>query len=247
MVFDDGFSYSAEETTKLVKRRVFHYIRAQFNKSKKQNKPVVISGVKLVESVLSSFNIVSFDFFNNETYLKVENAFKETINFLIEKGFITSSVQGKDRFYKFFIRKELFRTREFSNEFEVNMVISFMYNLGFSFRYEISQDFVNFHKQYFIDELIKYSAKKIVVDFPNVEDFVVLAIKGVEDWEDVKAVVAKNDYALYGEFVSTYNHKTKVVKVVSTKKEQTKEDKFLYTRLVVVANSDSDIKKEFEY
>lgn len=246
MDFNDGFKFSQQEVNDLTTWATLHFIRKKI----KGNRPKVveISGIKLIEIVLEKFGIKTFDFYNPSTYRKIEKGIIHAISFLVENKLITTKLTGKDKFYRELIKVDLYRLREFSNEFEVNEIVSIMYRINISLEYVISREFLEFYNSYTTSYLINYSHKRIIIEMPESDVVLeVLALREEIGKKLIEKVIKENDYETIANYIACYYKDTDSILVFPTKKELSRQDKQEHTRVFLLVNMEGKLKDEFKF
>lgn len=246
MDFNDGFKFSQEEVNDLTMWATLHFIRNKI----RGNRPrvVEISGIKLIEIVLEKFGISTFDFYTPDTYRKIEKGIIHAISFLVENKLITTKLTGKDKFYRELIKVDLYRLREFSNEFEVNEIVSIMYRINMSLQYVIDREFLEFYNSYTTDYLINFSHKRIIIEMPESDDVLeVLALREEIGRKVIESVIKENDYEAIANYIACYYKNTDSILVFPTKKQPAKKDKSEHTRVFLLVNMEGDLKDEFKF
>lgn len=246
MYFEDGFKYTQDDTTIKIRLLFLSYIKQQFTK-KQKNEHVVISCVNLIETVLKRFGISSFDFLNDDSIKKIDTALLEGFKFLTENSLISSNIWGKDKFYKYFLRRELFKSREFSNEFEKDLVLTLIYRLELSFKYLITDDFLEFYKLYTIHYIILTSSKVVHVKLPYHKEVSVLVLKSLVKEKNLVKTLNKYDYSLDYNFIALNNKSKNTIALFSTTEITNKKEQDLFNKLTLAVNVNASLKKEFNY
>lgn len=238
MNFEDGFQFNQQQANDRV---VWAYLSC-INSHVKQKQWVVASNW-FIESALKQLSISSFDFLNDASISVVQSALTAGINFLIENGLLSSKIDDKDRFYKYFVKKDLFRSREFSDEFESDLVLNLMYKLKFSFHYIVSENFPKFYKLYLTNCVVLSATKTVRINLPKTASVTVLVLPKHIAKNFVKEAVATYDYASKAQFLGSYDKAHDTVTLFSTKSPE--DDEELLNRLTLAINLNSDLKKEF--
>lgn len=237
MYFEDGFKYNLTQTTDIIKWAFLLHINQVVS-----SKSFVVSGNKLIESALKKLEISSFDFINDNNISLIENAFLDSFKFLIENELISSEVNSKDKFYKFFARKQLFSSREFSNEFDDNLVLTLIYKLDVSFHYIVSKEFNNFYKTYLTHNFILSATKIVTVNLPKQKPVNILALPKHITVRYLKKAIDKYDYTQIAHYISNYEKKNDMVVLFTTKPIEDNDN--LLQDLSVTINIENELKKE---
>lgn len=244
MYFEDGFNYTQEETTLKIRLLFLSYIKQEFAK-KEASSQLVISCVNLIETVLKRFGVSSFDFLNDDSIKKIDAALVDGFKFLTENSLISSNIWGKDKFYKYFLRRELFKSREFSNEFEKDLILTIIYRLELSFKYLISDDFSEFYKLYTIHYIILTSRKTVHIKLPNHKEVIVLVLKSLVNEKLLKKTLIKYDYSKDYDYVGM-NYKSKnTIALFNVNEISSEKEQDLFNKLTLAVNVNTELKKAF--
>lgn len=237
MYFEDGFSYNQEQVNDIVVSSFLNYMRKNVKEQE-----FAVSSSKLIESALIKMEISSFDFLNDDSIFMVNEGLGYGLRFLVENQLISSEINPKDKFYKYFARKQLFSSREFSNEFEDNLVLSLIYNQDFSFRYIIKEDFMIFYKTYLSHRYILSAKKLIKVTLPKHKKVKVLVLPRKVATKYLKLAIENYDYTEIADYISNYDKPKNVIRLYSTKPMFDNDD--VYDDLVVASHMDKNLRKE---
>lgn len=237
MRFKDDFSFSQEQVNDMVVWAFLNYI-----KNALKDGDEVITSSKLVEAALNKLGIASFDFLNDTSIFMVNQGLGYGLQFLTENQLISSTIDKQDKFYKYFARKQLFSSREFSNEFDDNLVLSLVYNQGFSFKYKVCQEFMLFYKTYLTHRYILSAKKLIKVKLPKHKQVSVLVLPRKVATKYLKLAIENYDYTQIANYISNYDKAKNVIRLYCTQSDL--EDDVVYDDLVVAVHMDKALRKE---
>lgn len=238
MYFEDNFNYTQQEVNNIALMAFLMRIKKVIDKGKN-----TINGNVLIEGALKKLDVSTFDFINDESIMKINEGLTYALKCLIEEGLLSSIVQPKDKFYKFFISKQLFSSSDFSSKFEEDLVLSLLYKLDFSFKYLISNEFLTFYKTYLTHTYIKSAKKIITVNLKKYLPIKILVLpKKVTQKYLIKAIENYN-YSNVCDFISYYDNAKNFVSLFATKKDT---DSQLISDLTITVNVEDKLKEEFK-
>lgn len=238
MYFEDGFTYSQQVANDQILWAFISCIHKYVELG--QN---IVSSNKLIECGLKKLNISTFDFLNDDSIKIVENALSSSLKTLCENQFVSSLIDEQDKFYKYFAKKELFRSREFSNEFEEDMVLKLIYKLNFSFHYVIADTFNDFYKRYLTNQVILSATKKVTINLLKNQEINILVMPEHVAKKYLKDAISSYDYTGIAMYIGMYNKTTKTVELFTTLPIENDENRL--SKLTLAVNMQSGIKKEF--
>ncbi len=238
MYFEDDYPYTQDQTTDIVKMAFLSCMKKTMDFGKN-----MVTGNELIESALKKLNISSFDFLNDNSILKVEKALSEGLAFLVESQTLSSEINTKDQFYKFFVKKQLFSSREFSNEFDDQLVLQLLYKLDFSFHYIIAPELKGFYKTYLAHLYVLSATKLITVHLPKHDEVRILVLPKSISSKYLKRAITTYDYTPISEYIAFFNEHIGVVNLFTTKVMEDNEE--LLNDLTVAVNVQNNLKNEF--
>lgn len=246
MYFEDDFKLSQDEVNGIVKTAFVYQVEV-FNREGKTS----FLSLKLVEAGLKRLGIFSFDFYNDTSIISIQNAFLAAMDFMVLKGAIKPVENTKNSFFKFFTKKHLFSLKEFSQEFEADMVLTMLYKLDFNYKYEIGAGYEQFYKNFVTNEIIE-TGKKIVDVKLNAKTVVkILPLQKYVPKTSVKNAMKEYDYSQLCDYIAFYNKSQDTISLLPTTAKQdlgeNVEKPYLYDKLdslTVSVNVEGKLKRE---
>lgn len=243
MFFEDGYKLNQEDTNDIILWAFLYFVKDEI-KNVPNSDNVVFNASGLIESGLRALDISTFDFLNDESIIVVENALRNALEFLVNNKLIEVDTNSKDKFYKFFIKKEFFRTRAFSNDFEQDLILTLIYKLDFSFRYKASDEFLQFYNTYVANKEVVTAQKLVTVNLKREKGIAVLALLKHVSNTYLKKAIATYNYSEIADFIANYD-KTKDTVLVFPTSDKFNDDA-LIDDLVLTINVSPKLKSEFK-
>lgn len=244
MLFDDGFKYNQDEFSQKVKLYMLYYLKTKQQELTSENSYVIYTSL-LIRHVFKKFNILSFDFLNDKTIGIIERTLKQNIEFLVEKGFLYAEPNEKQELYKLFLRKQLFNSDEFSNEFEEDYVLKLMYKIDVLFKYLLVGNVTEYYHTYRTSLVLEKSKKIVKVNISDYKTVKIIALSKKVSLNNLMHVLETENYSKVANYIGLYNDKKKEVIVVPVSKKDDNPE--IISKLFIAINIDNKLKKEFEY
>lgn len=239
MYFDDGFDISDENLQETIMLSMLRYLIFQQEKPSKKDKIIFTSS--LVEYALKHIGISNFDFINNTNIIRIETALREAIERLERDKVLLGYMQEAEEFYKFFIRKQLFKKEEFSNSFEQSFIEKLLYKMDVLLKYVLVGDAKEFYEIHKINKIV-IESKKVLTIYIDKPVKVLAMVGEVEEYYFIKANKLHN-YSEIADYCAFYNTENKSILVYSTSLKNKKSGQ--HKKVAVMLNADTKLKLQF--